>query len=244
MKKSIIVIVIIVLIVSIFAGCASSKKKKTPTGPDVCPEDFNFYLAVTRQDYYSRDDNYMVILQSYTGTDITSASLTVNGADYPMENNYGMLIAYITLAGMEEVSWVLLINGEESYSFNLAPISQLVVDWPEEIEYGLGFSVGWELNPNQNPEYQEISCALYSEMDEEFWDYEVLNGSRRSFNVPKSWVKEGYYSYSYDLIAANYVMDGELLVMAIEASYQYYGLWVKSPVDVMDKVKGIAKRLK
>jgi len=244
MKKSIIWFVVISLIVSIFMGCASSKKKKSPTGPDVCPEDFNFYLAVSRQDYFSRDDNYMVMLQSYTGADITSAILTVNGVEYPMQYNYGSLIAYITLDGMEAVSWELEINGEDSYSFNLAPVPQLTVEWPEEIEFGLGFSVGWELNPNQNPEYQEISCALYSEMEEGYFDYEVLGGSTRSFNVPNSWVPDGYYSYSYDLIAANYVMDGELLVMAIEVSYQYYGLWGKSPDNVMDKVREIAPRLK
>lgn len=232
-------LLITVVVSMLLSGCGDDKKKD-PTGPGLNPDDYHYYFGISSL-YDDRDEEYLVGVSSYDGTEITSVEVTVAGQTYILEPTFGGFIGSITLPSIGAYNYEILIDGNKDYSFNLSPAPKINAQWPDDISAGVGFDVNWNLTPNQDPQVQEISAYSYNEMGEEHEEFEELSPSARSFSVPGSWFSSDMNSFDLDLIVVNYETDGDIIGVSVESSYAEYYSFGKSEKTKLDLIKKAAE---
>jgi len=244
MKKSFMMFLFVTVVLSmLITGCSDDKKSSTgpdPSGPVIDPTDYNYYFGVSSL-YSDRNEEYLIAVSSYDGTIISTVEVSVSGETYILESaGFGAFIGYIDLPDAGVYSYEVVIDGDKEFSFNLSPAPIVNAQWPDAVTVGDDFDVTWTLTPNQDPQVQEFSGYAYDEMDNEEDVYETLLPSARSYTVPGNWFSNSMTSFDYDLIVANYEIDGQMIAVSVEGSFAEYYSYGKSENNKLDLIKKAA----
>lgn len=209
--------------------------------------DYDYYFGMTRVDDELKNTEYLAVLGSYDGPQILEAEVVVDGNSYTLEQSMGAFLGYITLPIMGEYSYEVIIDGNKTFNFDLACAPVIDADWPDILILEEDLDLSWELDPNENAHYQELSLYAYNNDNDEFLD-KVLSPAARNFVVPSIWDSNNMTNVKFDLTNTNYEEVGEILAFSFESSEAAYNLFKRSNIEIdksrkMDMIKKTAEQL-
>lgn len=241
MKKSLIMFLFITMVLSLLlTGCGDDKKSSTDPGD---PSDYDFTFGITEVNSDDREVEYYVAVFSNNDTEISSVAVTVNGYTYDLFYGYEGFIGSIILPDNGAYNYEVVINEDENFQFNLQPTFTPVVNWPEEYVLSEDLDLNWTLVNETNPDYQEFSAWASDAFGASDELYETVSNSDRSYTLPANWCPSEMDAFDFDLIVARYHITGELMIMSIGESSEYYNNYGEAKSSKLQLLKRVSNKI-
>lgn len=248
MKKLMLLFLIVMMSLSLLIiGCSDDDDDDNngTTTPSINPSDYDYAFSINRIDYKQKS-TYTIMLWSVDSSIIDTLSLTIDGEPV-MLSSYAGTDWSGSIAGLNpgtEHSFALTINAKGSYNFDLMLPYSPMVTWPETINLSESNLFNWTLEADSY--YQAFSGYAYAEdWDDDEDNYQELDPSARSYNMPANWLSSGFMYYSFSVYEYNYEFKNNLLCFATDGKMTEYStkkLISESSLD-NQTVKNIAKHI-
>lgn len=242
MKKYGVLCILFCLITSLLVvGCGDDKDNDNPTGPSIDPEDFDFYFAVSSFDAPYRDNEYLVVVDSYSGETVEGVTVIADDQEVMMSNMWNTWTGLATLDEGSSHHFAVVIGGD-SFVFDLETVSTPDVNWPVLYNPAEAMNLAWTLDPDQDSEYQWLfaDAANMSGNDDE--KEVALDVAARSYTVPANWFDASFTDYHFYIVENNIKVVDDLIAFSTEISFADYWPYEKSS-DKIALIKRIAKTL-
>jgi len=242
MKKYGLLCILFCLIASLMVvGCGDDKDNDNPTGPSVDPEDYDFYFAVSSLNDPYRENEFLIVVDSYSGERVEGVAVMADDQEVIMSNMWNTWTGIVTLDDNPSHHFAVVIGGD-SFVFDLETASMPDVNWPQLYNPMEAMELAWTLDPDQNSEYQWLFADAEDISGNDDEKEVELDVAARSYTVPANWFDASFTDYHFYLVENNVKVVDELIAFSTEMSVADYWSY-KQSTDRVALIKRIAKQL-